>query len=141
MIVSSSLDKTIGLWEVESGKILKQFKGHSDHIMRATFSPDGRFIISCSSDKTIRIWNIETGKEWKILREHSYSVNEVKYFSDGQTIVCSIGYKIQLLDVELTKKIQTLEGYDYSMVCADVSQNSNTITAGSEEGKIQIWGL
>ncbi|ETO16130.1 WD repeat-containing protein, partial [Reticulomyxa filosa] len=125
MIVSSSSDKTINLWNVESGEILKQFKGHSDRVMRAKFSPNDKFIISCSLDDTIRIWDIKTGIEWKILKEHSHHVNDITYLPDGQTIVsCSSDNTIRLWNVESRKRIQILEGHSQALRCVDYKKNT-----------------
>ncbi|MEG3918580.1 WD40 repeat domain-containing protein [Microcoleus sp. T3_A4] len=33
-------------------------EGHGDTIIRASFSPDGKFIITGSKDKTARIWRV-----------------------------------------------------------------------------------
>ena len=57
-IVSGSFDKTIKLWNAQSGKLLQTLKGHSNSVHSVAFSPDGKSIVSSSSDKTIKLWNI-----------------------------------------------------------------------------------
>ena len=61
-IASGSLDKTICLWDAETGLQLgSPLTGHTDHICSVAFSPDGKRIASGSSDKTICLWDTETG--------------------------------------------------------------------------------
>ena len=55
-IVSSSWDKTIKLWDVTFGKLLKTLEGHSSYVYSACFSPDGSWIASGSFDRTIKLW-------------------------------------------------------------------------------------
>lgn len=45
---------------LKSGKLLKEFIGHSSFVNDAQFSNDSHHIISASSDGTIKIWNIKT---------------------------------------------------------------------------------
>ncbi|MGD9368042.1 MAG: hypothetical protein PVH87_20245, partial [Desulfobacteraceae bacterium] len=40
-IVSASNDKTLRLWDVASGKLLRTLSGHESWVISASFSPDG----------------------------------------------------------------------------------------------------
>src|SRR5262249_40530170 len=54
--------KTLRLWDVESGKELRQFVGHTGSVSFAVFTTGGGRALS-SGDGTIRLWDVETGKE------------------------------------------------------------------------------
>ncbi|MBQ2787165.1 MAG: PD40 domain-containing protein [Bacteroidaceae bacterium] len=57
-IVSGSIDKTIRIWDVATGKqIGEPLIGHTYTVLSVAFSPDGKRIVSGSSDNTIRIWD------------------------------------------------------------------------------------
>ena len=57
-IVSGSLDKTIRLWDAETGEPLRApLEGHQHSVTSVAFSPDGKRIVSGSFDKTIRLWD------------------------------------------------------------------------------------
>src|SRR5258706_7162181 len=61
-IVTGSVDKTIRIWDVETGATIgNPVTGHTDRVISVAYSPDGRRIASGSSDRTIRIWDAETG--------------------------------------------------------------------------------
>jgi len=40
-IVSGSSDRTIKIWDVSSGKLIKTFEGHSNSVLSVSFLPDG----------------------------------------------------------------------------------------------------
>ena len=61
-IVSGSTDKTLRIWDAETGSAVgKPFEGHTGEVLSIAYSPDGRHIISGSADKTIRMWDAENG--------------------------------------------------------------------------------
>jgi WD40 repeat protein len=60
-IVSGSIDKTIRVWDRESGTQLKKLKGHNGWVNSVAISSDNKFIVSGSQDKTIRVWERENG--------------------------------------------------------------------------------
>ncbi len=65
-LTSGSSDKTVRLWDVETGRELTTLTGHSDSVSSVSFSPDGTHIASGSDDNTVRLW--ETGRELATFR-------------------------------------------------------------------------
>ena len=54
-LLSSSMDKTVRLWDVESGA-QRKFEGHTNYISSVAFSPDGKMVVSGSD--TVRLWHL-----------------------------------------------------------------------------------
>ncbi|MEH2449756.1 MAG: AAA-like domain-containing protein, partial [Nostoc sp.] len=78
-LASASGDKTIKLWNLDTGKEITTLKGHSDFVYSVVFSPDGKTLASASRDKTIKLWNLDTGKEITTLKGHSDFVSSVVF--------------------------------------------------------------
>ena len=57
-LASASWDKTIHLWDVETGERRKTFIGHTDWVWSVAFSPDGETLVSGSRDGTLLLWEI-----------------------------------------------------------------------------------
>jgi WD40 repeat-containing protein SMU1 len=58
-ILSTSYDSLIRVHGVKSGKMLKEFRGHTSYVNSAIYASDGSMVISASSDATLRIWNVK----------------------------------------------------------------------------------
>lgn len=54
---------------MKSGKMLKEFKGHTSFVNDVIYAPDNQHIISASSDGTLRLWSLKTGDGtiWRVL--------------------------------------------------------------------------
>ena len=86
LIVSSSTDRSLKVWNVESGECIKTLKGHTNKVNSAVFSSDGRFILSASSDKTIRVWITESGECIQTIEDNKDWVYAAVFSPDGKHI-------------------------------------------------------
>ncbi|KAI3675398.1 hypothetical protein L1987_84988 [Smallanthus sonchifolius] len=82
-LLSSSMDKTVRLWQLFSKTCLQIFS-HSDYVTCIQFNPvDDRYFISGSLDSKVRIWSIPDRQvvDWNDLHE---MVTAACYTPDGQ---------------------------------------------------------
>ncbi|XP_047063468.1 WD repeat-containing protein 44-like [Lolium rigidum] len=82
-LLSSSMDKTVRLWDITASTCLKTFS-HTDYVTCIQFNPvDDNFFISGSLDEKVRIWNVQDRKieDWNDLHE---MVTAACYSPDGQ---------------------------------------------------------
>jgi WD40 repeat protein len=77
ILASGSQDKTIKLWELETGELINTLVGHWDEVNSIVFSADGQTLISCSRDERIQLWNLSTGKPLHSLSGHQGAVATV----------------------------------------------------------------
>jgi WD40 repeat protein len=56
IFVTSSMDKTVRMWDVRTGENLKTWYGHEDAIMDISITSDCKKVVSCSDDGTLRVY-------------------------------------------------------------------------------------
>lgn len=106
--VSGSADKTLRVWDLETGTCTRTFEGHTGEIWSVAITPDGRYAVSGSSDKTLRVWGLETGRCSRTLEGHTGVVWSVAITPDGRFVV-SGGEALRVWDLEIGQCIRTLE--------------------------------
>jgi WD40 repeat protein len=75
------------LWDVATGKVMRQFRGHTQSINCIAFSSDGRSAASVSADSTVMLWDVVTGKAIRVFKGHASDVRGVAFAPDGKTIL------------------------------------------------------
>ena len=62
-LISISNDKTLKIWDVQTGNCIETLTGDTDIVLCCCFSSDDHFLVSGSHDKSWRIWDI-TIRKW-----------------------------------------------------------------------------
>ena len=75
-IVSASGDRSIKIWNVKDGRLVRTLPGHQKGIACVQF--DSKRIVSGSSDNTVRIYDPATGAEVSVLLGHTNLVRTVQ---------------------------------------------------------------
>ncbi len=71
ILASGSDDKTIKLWNVETGQEIRTLSGHSSSVHSVSFSSDGKMLASGDAHGTIKLWNGSNGWDLDALMERS----------------------------------------------------------------------
>ena len=87
LILSASHEGAIFLWEKNSGKFLREYRGHACRVSEALFFPEGTSFVSASYDTTIKIWEVNTGKIIRELKGHTDFIFALAVSLDGNLIL------------------------------------------------------
>jgi len=111
-LASASEDRTVKIWDAETGKCVQTLEGHRGWVNAVVFSHDSRQLATASDDHTVKIWDAETGKCVQTLEGHRRSVNSVVFSHDSRQLAsASYDHTVKIWDAEKGKCVQTLEGH------------------------------
>src|SRR5262249_15016607 len=118
---TSTLDKTLRLYDYQSGTCLETFEGHSNLVLGALELPGGR-LLSWSADKTLRLWSESGAQCLAELKGHTSAVHGAISLSGGQLLswagtifdarffhVLSADYVLRLWDGNTGKALAVLD--------------------------------
>ncbi len=141
-LATGSMDKTIKVWNLKSGRLKYHFKGHKKLIRAIAFSPDNKWLASSSADRSVRVWDLSSGKLHYSLAGHPSSVWSVAFSPDSAWLASGSKDKtIKTWNLK-TKKLQhILAGHKDGVATVAYSPNGQILASGGIGGMVKLWNL
>ncbi len=157
-LISVANDKTIRLWNVSSGILLKtlyvnQFEGYSGRIYAAAITPDEKtlavagFFGKNDTDSlgigSIMLLSLERPEELKILKGHTNVVTDLIITSDGRLVSASADKTIKIWSLKESqpKLLSTFAKHKASVSRISYSPKANRLASADTKGNVLIWSL
>jgi WD40 repeat protein len=143
-LVSGSLDKTLKVWNVQSGLCERTFKTHPHNISHIDTLSDGR-ILTRMGYGILKIWNIVKYYDNNITQTEKYErelpilsyIGVHTVLSDGRLIIGSIDGNFSIYNIQTEKEDTKIEyGNMISNVCNYI--DGRIICEGIKHDKIEI---
>jgi WD40 repeat protein len=142
--VASAEGASIKLWDVQMGKLVRRFTGHTQGVIRLTFSSDGKTLASDSRDRTIRLWDTRTGKLQRTLADPEHPGRLVGFAqSDQQIVLVGRDGNVDLWDIRTGKLGRTFTTRADTLSAA-LSPDGKTLAAVSGPfpfRQVQLWDV
>jgi hypothetical protein len=141
-MVSAGSDNSIKVWDVNTGKQLRQLFGHTSNIFGLAISPDGKRAVSGSADQTCRMWDLDNGKELFQVPGHVNFIYAVAIAPDGKTAVSAGGDgAIRQWDTKTGKEIRRFQGHTSYLYSLEFSKDGKKLLSGGIDGTMRLWDV
>ncbi len=136
-ITSAGQDRTIRIWDVNTGQNLQTYR---HQVWDVAYSPDGKTIISGSWDKNLYLLDADTGKLLRTFSGHTQKVWRVAFSPDGRMIAsASHDRTVRLWDVNTGQLLRILTEHTDQVWSVAFSPDGKTIMSGSSDGTCCLW--
>jgi predicted Zn finger-like uncharacterized protein len=140
--ISGSWDKTLRLWNVDTGECLQTFSGHTDSVRSVCLTPDGLRALSWSWDKTLRLWDTDTGECLQTLLGHFNYVNSVFLSADGGRALSGGWDKtLRLWDTDSGRCLKAFDAHADFINSVCLSADGRWALSGSEDKTARLWDI
>ena len=138
--LSGSVDNTLRLWEVNSGRCLRTFQ---ERLWAVALSADGRWALSANF--RLFLWEVSS---WKCLRTFGGSgssiglVGSVALSTDGRWALSGSNDKtLRLWEVSTGKCLRAFVGHTDSVTSVALSADGRWALSGSDDKTLRLWEL
>lgn len=142
--LTSSWDRTLKLWEIESGNALRTFSSHTKDVMSVAFSPDNRQIVSCGRDRSIKLWNTLGECKYTLApRSHTNWVSCVRFSPSDNKVIVSAGWDglVKVWSSTDCSHLHDLEGHTDYVNTVAISPDGSLCASGGKDGIANLWDL
>lgn len=139
-VVSCGADKTVKVWESQSGKQLLSMEGHCDVVYCCSFSSNDAKIVSCSADHTVKVWDSSTGRECLNFTGHNQDVFSCMFSPDDRNILsCSADKTVKVWNSETGMEVVAFVGHMDIVRCCCYSPDGSKIVSCSDDTCVKVW--
>lgn len=131
----------IRVFEVPSGKEVRQFKEPRHSIAAIAFSPDGK-IVASAADSSIRLWGVPSGKELLPPREPLSPIFSLVFCADDK-MLAGISWRsmIYCWDAVTGKTLHRLDGQSEKPWLIAAPSDGPTLFSADRDGFVRRWDL
>lgn len=141
-------DHSIQLWDLHSGAMAREFRGHSKLVARIAFSGDGRHLVSADFDNAgptrpseVKIWDVHSGKEEATLRPRT-RVSSVAMNNNGRLVaIGNADHSVSLWDLATATEIRAMKGHTRPVESVCFNPDSTRLVTADADWTISIWDV
>jgi serine/threonine protein kinase/Tol biopolymer transport system component len=142
IVASGSLDKTVQIWNVVTGKNSLLYNRHNSGVKTIAASPGRKTIASGDGNGMVHVWDATSGVDHfaPLYDGHASAVRSISWSPNGLYIASGSDDSIaSIWDAQTGKQFFSYHGHTGSVLGISWSPDGKLLASGSDDHTIQIW--
>lgn len=141
-LLSSSADKTIRLWSLDTWTCLVVYRGHESPVWDVRWSPYGDYFLSAGHDRTARLWRTDIINALKYYVGHDSDVDCATFHPNGTYVFTgSSDRTVRMWNASNGVAVRMFTGHTGNVTSLACSPNGKTLASADDQGAILMWDL
>ena len=135
-----SANKSITVWNLQSGAILHELRGHKREVQALAFNADGSILASVSGEKRVYLWDIEGDGGRTLLKGLRSGATAVSFGANSQTLATAGANRVTIWDLATRQQTRDsdLPGWLYAVIPAP-GGGFLALAAGADS--VRLWDM
>ena len=135
---SAGCDKSIFLWDLAVGRLLRRLDGHSASasahgiVSKVAFAPDGTQLVSCGYDGAVRVWDVASGKQTRALTGHIRPITGLS-MGGRQLLTAGADRSLRCWDLDGFRQQVVVETHPSSIAAATMTKDGALLLTGGKD--------
>lgn len=146
ILATAGYDRSLKLWDVASGRLLRSIDVHNGAILDVAWHPSGGLLATASADETVKLWRTHDGLRLDTLNQPQGEVSGVAFTPDGGRVIAAGRDKRihvwKLVSVDRPATNPLLEArfaHEGPIVAMALSADGRALVTSAEDRSLTIW--
>lgn len=140
--VTGGSDRTVRVWDLSTGRLLRLLEGFGGTVRAVAFTPDGQNVVVAGDDQSVWVREWSTGRLEQTMESRGGPVNSVALSPDGRRAVTgSSDGKIRVWELSTGRLLHTLDGHPPGACAVAVSPDGRRVTTGGADHLVRVWDI
>ena len=141
-LATGSLDKTVRIWNADTGQSIRLIKDHAEAVFGVAYSPDGKLLATASGDRSAKLFQTADYKRVASLTAHQDAVTHVAFNQNGTLLATTCADRqIRIWKVEIGKMENPLrqQGEGDVINACIFSPDGSLLVYGSSNSRVRVF--
>ncbi len=141
VLATSSADRFVKTFSVADGKLIRNFEGHTHHVLGVAWKSDGKLLASCGADNVVKIWDFSSGDQKKTIEGFGKEATAISFVGDGDRMLVGSGDKSLRLYNSGGGQEKTFGGPSDFVYAAALSADGKLLIAGGQDSVLRAYSV
>jgi len=133
------------VWDIATGNVVHQLKGHAGRILGVAFTPDGRGLLASGGKLNtfgeIHHWDLASGQLRGAHKTPNQWMENVLVSPDGRRVATSSSSALRFWDLEFLHNERTWTAHNGIASCGVFANAGKTLVTAGGDKSIKIWDV
>jgi hypothetical protein len=141
-LATCGYDRLVKLWDVASGKLVRELNDHSDAVYGVAFHPQGHLLATCAADRAVKVWEVASGKRLYSLGEATDWLYTLAWSPDGKHLAAAgVDKSIRVWEATAAqgRLVQAAFAHEKPVLQLAYSADGKTLYSLGEDRRLKAW--